>query len=129
LYYYIFVSSRAATILGSPALWGRLVDCGRLLIGPFSAARTTVGACRYTKSTSCNALLTNPLRMPANRGIRRRLATGAQDNILPRIPASRKRGVLDVSDIWPIDNRPQATSLPHNAGDPKIFAAREQTKM
>jgi hypothetical protein len=33
LYYYISVSSRAATILGSPALWGRLVACGRLSIG------------------------------------------------------------------------------------------------
>jgi hypothetical protein len=30
---------------------------------------------------------------------------------------------------WPIDNRPQATSLPHIAGDRKIVAAREQTKM
>jgi hypothetical protein len=52
------------------------------------------------------------------------LTTGAQDNILPRIAASRKRGVLDVSDIWPIDNRPQVANLPH-----KIVAAREQTKM
>jgi hypothetical protein len=29
----------------------------------------------------------------------------------------------------PIANRPQATSLPHIAGDPKIVAAREETKM
>jgi hypothetical protein len=47
---------------------------------------------------------------------------------LPHIAASRKRGVLDVSDIWPIDNWPQAISLPHNV-DPKIVAAREETKM
>jgi hypothetical protein len=33
LYYYIFVYSRAATNLGSPASWGRLVACGRLAIG------------------------------------------------------------------------------------------------
>ena len=51
-----------------------------------------------------------------------------QATTLPRIAASRKRGVLEVSGIWPIDNRPQATSLPHNA-DPKIVAARDQTKM
>jgi hypothetical protein len=38
LYYYILVSSRAATNLGSPALWGRLVACGRLSIGLLSAA-------------------------------------------------------------------------------------------
>jgi hypothetical protein len=44
---------------------------------------------------------------------------------LPRIAASRKRGVLDASGIWPIDNRPQATSLPHNARDLKIVAAHE----
>jgi hypothetical protein len=48
---------------------------------------------------------------------------------LPRIAASRKRGVLDVSDIWPIDNRPQATGLPRNAGEAKIVAAREEKKM
>jgi hypothetical protein len=48
---------------------------------------------------------------------------------LPRIAASRKRGVLDGIGIWPIDNRPQATSLPHDAGDPKIVAARGDTKM
>jgi hypothetical protein len=29
----------------------------------------------------------------------------------------------------PIDNRPQATSLPHDAGDPKIVPAREEIKM
>jgi hypothetical protein len=57
------------------------------------------------------------------------LTIGRRLNNLPRIAASRKRGVLDVSGIWPIDNRPQATSLPHNAGDPKIVAAREETKM
>jgi hypothetical protein len=33
MYYYIFASSRAATILRSPALWGRVVACGRLSIG------------------------------------------------------------------------------------------------
>jgi hypothetical protein len=54
----------------------------------------------------------------------RRVANPPQDAILPRIAASRKRRVLDVSGIWPIDNRPQATSLPH-----KIVAAREETKM
>jgi hypothetical protein len=29
----------------------------------------------------------------------------------------------------PIDNRPQATTLPHKAGDRKIVAARKGTKM
>ena len=41
LYYYILVSSRAATILGSPALWGRLVACGRLSIGQMSLTSST----------------------------------------------------------------------------------------
>ena len=73
--------------------------------------------------------IVKPPRDQASRVVRRWLPTGAQDNILHRIAASRKRGVLDVSDIWPIDNRPQATSLPHNAGDPKIVAARKETKL
>jgi hypothetical protein len=34
LYYYPFVSSRAATIL-----WGRMASCGRLLIGPPAARK------------------------------------------------------------------------------------------
>jgi hypothetical protein len=51
-----------------------------------------------------------------------------QDAILPHIAASRKRGVLGVSGIWPIGNRPQAASLPNN-GEPRIVAAREETKM
>jgi hypothetical protein len=29
----------------------------------------------------------------------------------------------------PIDNRPQAASLPHYAGESKIVAAREETEM
>jgi hypothetical protein len=62
-------------------------------------------------------------------GRTRPIVNRPQDAILPRIAASRKRGVLDVSGIWPIDNRPQATSLPHNAGNPKFVAAREETKM
>jgi hypothetical protein len=41
LYYYIFVSSRAATILGSPASWGRLVACGRLSIGQMPLTSST----------------------------------------------------------------------------------------
>jgi len=44
---------------------------------------------------------------------------------LRHIAASRKRGVLEISGIWPIDNRPQDAILPHN----KIVAAREETKM
>jgi hypothetical protein len=32
--------------------------------------------------------------------------------------------VLDVSDIWPINNRPQVANLPH-----KIVAAREEIRM
>jgi hypothetical protein len=39
--------------------------------------------------------------------------------------AGRKRGVLGVSGIWPIDNRLQDAILPHN----KIVAAREKTKI
>src|SRR5580700_4838228 len=41
LYYYIFVSSRAATNLGSRALWGRLEACGRLSIGQMSLTSST----------------------------------------------------------------------------------------
>jgi NAD(P)-dependent dehydrogenase (short-subunit alcohol dehydrogenase family) len=48
-----------------------------------------------------------------------------QDAILPHNAASRQRGVLGVSGIWPIGNRPQAASLPNN-GEPRIGAAREQ---
>jgi tetratricopeptide (TPR) repeat protein len=47
------------------------------------------------------------------------LTIGRRLNNLPGIAASRKRGVLEVSDIWRIDNRPQAASLPHNAGEPQ----------
>jgi hypothetical protein len=36
---------------------------------------------------------------------------------LSRVAASRKRGVLEVSGIWPIDNRPQDAILPYIAGD------------
>jgi hypothetical protein len=53
------------------------------------------------------------------------IANRPQDAILPRIAASRKRGVLEVSGIWPIANRPQDAILPHN----KIVAAREETRM
>jgi hypothetical protein len=44
---------------------------------------------------------------------------------LPRIAASRKRGVLEVGGIWPIDNRPQDAILPYN----KIVAAREDLRL
>jgi hypothetical protein len=41
MYYNILVSSRAATIFGSP-LWGGLAACGRLLIGQMPLAFDTV---------------------------------------------------------------------------------------
>ena len=42
---------------------------------------------------------------------------------------NRRFSSTDTGSGRPIANRPQATSLPHNAGDPKIVAAREETKM
>jgi hypothetical protein len=48
-----------------------------------------------------------------------------QATSLLHIAAGRKRGVLEVSGIGPIANRPQDAILPHN----KIVAAREETKM
>jgi hypothetical protein len=50
------------------------------------------------------------------------MSTGQQSaiNNLLRIAASRKRRVLEVSDIRPIANRPQDAILPYN----EIVAAR-----
>jgi hypothetical protein len=79
------------------------------------------------RMASCGGLATRLLAVVRSRP--GRLTIGRRLNNLPRIAASRKRGVLDISEIWPIDNRPQATSLPHTAGDPKFVAAREETKM
>jgi hypothetical protein len=48
LYYNVLVSSRAATIFGSP-LWGGLAACGRLLIGqmPLTSSTPRLRPCRY----------------------------------------------------------------------------------
>jgi hypothetical protein len=74
---------------------------------------------------SCGGLATRLLALCAPSGP---IDNRSQVKQPARITASRKRGGLD-SDIWPIVNRPQATSLPHIVGDPKIVAARKETKM
>ena len=61
------------------------------------------------------------------RSPRGRLTIDRRLNTLPRIAASRKlrwdfSGIAPAAESGPINNRPQAGSLPH-----KIIAAREET--
>jgi hypothetical protein len=99
LYYYIFVSWRAAMNLGSPASWGRLVACGRLSIGQMPLTSTTP---RLRLAATRGKL--SDLRPIGNRpgGLRttasRRVSNPPQDAILPHvrraIPLSCRTPVL-----------------------------------
>jgi hypothetical protein len=102
LYYYISVSSRAATILGSPAVWGRLVACGRLSIGQMSLTSST--------PRLRLAALRGRLRTTAGR----RVANPPQDAILPHVRYVAQPITKDASHIglaavaaWP-SNSPSA---------------------
>jgi hypothetical protein len=98
LYYYIFVYSRAATILGWPALyyypllsspaptilWGRMASCGRLSIGQMSLTSSTPRlrlAAMRGRLFKLRPIVNRPgqLRTTASR----RVANPPQDAILP----------------------------------------------
>src|ERR1700683_313841 len=90
LYYYIFVSSRAATNLGSPTLWGRLVACGRLSIGQMSLTSSTPRlrlAAMRGRLFNLRPIVNRPGRLRTT--VSRRVANPPQDDIRPHVGFSR----------------------------------------
>jgi hypothetical protein len=78
LYYYIFVCSQAATILGSPALWGRLIACGRLSIGLASCVQRPAGW--LALAVGCHSVVMSLRLTKGDENLRRRLLNPTASN-------------------------------------------------